>query len=252
MARFDYRQTDLPAAPPGLTGPAAWFAVRPQLPYLIPFFAYVLFFLPPAISPSLEPLWKQLHPLLYLAKTLTTAALLWYFWPFYTRIRWTHLPLGVALGLFGTVLWIASTFFAQHLGLAKPPAASKLYNPDVELQQHWQRLIFLCIRVAGPALVVPVMEELFFRDFVMRAFIRGAHFEDVPIGSFTWLSLLGMSALFAINHGTGMLLPGFLYGLMQGILLIRTKSLGACIVTHGITNWTLYLYVIYTGQWQFM
>ena len=29
----------------------------------------------------------------------------------------------------------------------------------------------------------------------------------------------------------------------MGVLLIRTKSLGACIVAHGVTNFTLYLYV---------
>jgi membrane protease YdiL (CAAX protease family) len=38
----------------------------------------------------------------------------------------------------------------------------------------------------------------------------------------------------------------------MGLLLIRTRSLGACILAHALTNLTLYLYVIYTGDWQFM
>ena len=47
-------------------------------------------------------------------------------------------------------------------------------------------------------------------------------------------------------------MSGVVYGLLMGVLVIRTKSLGACIVAHGVTNFTLYLYVIYTGDWQFM
>ncbi len=252
MAKFDYRAVDVGVAGTAAREGAGWLAERPQWPYLIPFFAYVLFFLPPVFGPGVEAVWKNWFPVLYLAKTLTAAGLLWYFWPYYTRVRWTHLPLGVVLGIFGTVMWIGATFFAQRIGIARPAGDAEIYNPDLMLGVGWQRVAFLCIRVAGPALVVPVMEELFFRDFVMRAFIRGGHFEDVAVGTFSWLSLLGMSVLFAVNHGMNMLLPGFLYGLMQGILLIRTKSLGACIVAHGLTNWTLYLWVIWTGRWGFM
>jgi CAAX prenyl protease-like protein len=123
------------------------------------------------------------------------------------------------------------------------------------LPQQWQRWAYLCIRVAGPTLVVPVMEELFFRDWLMRILVGGVAFEEVPIGKFTWTSLIVMSLFFGINHGmppSGPFVAGVVYGLLMGILVIRTKSLGSCIVAHAITNWTLYLYVIYAGDWQFM
>jgi CAAX prenyl protease-like protein len=74
----------------------------------------------------------------------------------------------------------------------------------------------------------------------------------VPVGTFTWGSLLGMSVFFGINHGPAFFFAGLVYGLLMGVLLIRTKSLGACIVAHGVTNFTLYLWVIYYGAWQFM
>jgi membrane protease YdiL (CAAX protease family) len=60
-----------------------------------------------------------------------------------------------------------------------------------------------------------------------------------------------MALLFGLNHGS-MWPAGILYGLLMGLLLIRTRSLGACILAHALTNLTLYLYVIYTGDWQFM
>jgi CAAX prenyl protease-like protein len=118
------------------------------------------------------------------------------------------------------------------------------------------RVVFLVIRVAGPTLVVPVMEELFYRDFLMRAFIGGSRFEDVEPGTFvrgdwkSWLSVVGTAAVFTASHIQRP--SAFLWGLMMGTLMVRTKSLGACIVAHAVTNLVLYLWVIWSGDWQFM
>jgi uncharacterized protein len=243
-------------SPPG--GAPGLFAARPHLPYLLPFLAYLLVMLPGSL-PTLAgidfaKLWFNYLPFVYFTKTLLAAILLIALWKYYTPIRWqlSHLPLGLLIGLLGTVLWIASTYAAQALGLSQPPAPATLYNPDHMLPIDWQRWLFLFIRVAGPTLVVPIMEELFFRDFLMRALVAGIHFDDIPVGTFSWLSLLVMSAAFAFNHGPMMLVPGFLYGLLMGLLVIRTKSLAPAIIAHGMTNFSLYLYCIYTGDWQFM
>ena len=120
------------------------------------------------------------------------------------------------------------------------------------LPTPFARWAFLSIRVAGPTLVVPVMEELVFRDFLMRFLIQGVRFDSIPVGTFSWTALLATSLLFGFNHGFNFFIPGFLYGLLMALLLFRTKSLGACITAHGVTNWSLYLYCIYTADWQFM
>jgi uncharacterized protein len=251
MPRFDYRHGGAAVSPPS-SATSDVFAARPHLPYVLPFFAYLLLMLPTSLGHFAGVDWESLLPFFYPLRNLAAAVLLWYFWPYYTRMYWGKLRLGVLVGLFGTVLWIASAYACQYLGFAPRPDFSQHYLPDQLLAPGWPLLSYLCLRVIGPTLVVPVMEELFFRDFVQRALIRGAHFQDIPIGTFTWTSLLGMSVFFGLNHGLEFFIPGVLYGLLMGILLIRTKSLGACIVAHGITNWTLYLYVIYTGDWQFM
>ena len=226
------------------------------MPYLIPFFAYVALMAPGgmfghAFGLDWEALWKQYHPLIYAMENLLAAFFLWAFWNHYTRIRWTHLPLGVIVGLFGTLLWIGIEYFDQHIGFSKVPDPATFYNPDVMLPVAWHRWAYLAIRVAFPSLVVPFMVELFFRDFLMRALVRGARFQDVPVGTFTWFSFIGMALAFGVNHAAQWP-EGIAYGLLMGALLVRTKSLGACIVAHGVTNCTLYLYVIYSGDWQFM
>ena len=253
MARFDYRQIDDPPVAPGNRW-QQWLRERPQMPYILPFFVFVLVMLPGAFGNvgglDWEKLWKDWLPVLYPLKTILAALLLWYFWPWYTRIFWGKLGLGAIFGLVGTVLWIGTELLCQKIGISVKPDPSALYNPDV-LGGGWKEGLFLCVRVAGPSLVVPVMEELFFRDFLMRSLVGGVRFEEVPVGKFTWLSLLGMSLLFGVNHGR-MFVAGVIFGLLMGVLVIRTKSLGACIVAHGVTNCTLYLYVIFTGNWQFM
>jgi len=93
------------------------------------------------------------------------------------------------------------------------------------------------------------MEELFWRDFLWRALIRGSRFQEVAVGTFSWVSLLVVSAIFGAEHHQWV--AGVGYGLLMGGLLLRTKSLGACIVAHGVTNLTLGLYVICTADWQF-
>jgi len=100
----------------------------------------------------------------------------------------------------------------------------------------------------GASVVVAVMEEVFWRGFLLR-WIVNQDFRKVPIGAFTWPSFLVTSALFAVEH------PRWLVGLMAGVaynlLLYRTRSLYACIVAHGVTNLVLALWVLHTGRWSF-
>lgn len=251
MAKYDYRNAgDADIQPPSRQ---PW----PETPYILPFIAFLLVMLPGSFDGTgLKDFWKLYTPFFYSLKTAAAAVLLWYFWPCYTRIRWTRLWLGVIFGIVGTFLWIGTELAARKFGIAVPPHDADIYNPDKELGGGWREALFLCIRIVGPSLVVPVMEELFFRDFLMRSVIawgRRISFQEIPVGAFSWASLLVMSALFGLNHGINRwFFAGFVYGILMGILLIRTKSLGACIVAHGVTNLTLYLYVVYSGDWQWM
>ncbi|MEI8195601.1 MAG: CAAX prenyl protease-related protein [Phycisphaerae bacterium] len=247
-----------------------WLTERPQLPYLLPFLVFVIIgFVPSKFGHAggidWQKLWFTYLPVVYASKTAVGAILLILWWKYYTPIRWRNLGLGALVGLVGVPLWIGLEYLSQRVGYGQPPSSTDpyaIYNPLVQIPDANWRALFYLIRVGGPTLVVPIMEELFFRDFIMRFLVRGARFQDVEVGafdrhnSFSWFSLLGMSVLFAINHIQQP--SGLAYGLLMGVLLIRTKSLGACIVAHGVTNLVLYVFVIYQGTmgnnwyWQFM
>lgn len=107
----------------------------------------------------------------------------------------------------------------------------------------------LTLRTLRAVLIVPIVEELFWRAWLMR-WIINTDFQKVPLGTYTPQSMWLTALLFASEHG-----PYWEVGLIAGLLynwwMIRTKSLGDCILAHAITNGLLCGYVLMTGKWEY-
>ncbi len=108
---------------------------------------------------------------------------------------------------------------------------------------------FIAVRILSSILLVPVLEELFWRGWLMRWIIR-KDFGDVPLGTYTAASFWVTALLFASEHG-----PYWDVGLAAGIAyngwLVRTRSLADCILAHGVTNTCLAVYVLVFSRWQY-
>jgi uncharacterized protein len=108
---------------------------------------------------------------------------------------------------------------------------------------------FIVTRVLESALLVPVLEELFWRGWLMRWLIR-PDFETVPLGRYTALSFWGVALLFAAEHG-----PYWEVGLIAGVAynwwIVRTRNLADCILAHAVTNGLLAGYVLLLDRWQY-
>jgi CAAX prenyl protease-like protein len=96
--------------------------------------------------------------------------------------------------------------------------------------------------------LVPLIEELFWRSFLMR-WIIDQEFTRVPVGKVTPLAAGVTAVLFASAHPEW--LPALLTGLAWAWLLAWSKSLSACVVSHMTTNLALGIYVLSTGAWRF-
>jgi CAAX prenyl protease-like protein len=87
------------------------------------------------------------------------------------------------------------------------------------------------------------------RGWLMRWLIRG-DFQSVPLGAYTRSSFWITALLFASEHG-----PFWEVGLAAGVAynwwMVRTKSLGDCIVAHAVTNAVLSAYVVFTDRWEY-
>jgi CAAX prenyl protease-like protein len=108
---------------------------------------------------------------------------------------------------------------------------------------------FIAVRVLESAILVPILEELFWRGWLMRWVIR-SDFESVPIGKYTALSFWAVALLFASEHG-----PYWEVGLIAGAAynwwVVRTRNLADCMLAHAVTNALLAGYVLVFNQWQY-
>jgi uncharacterized protein len=108
---------------------------------------------------------------------------------------------------------------------------------------------FLFVRAAGSTLVVPVIEELFWRAWLMRWLID-RDIEAVPLGTYAPAAFWLTAILFASEHG-----PFWDVGLAAGVVynwwMVRRKSLADCILAHAVTNGVLAAYVVFGGHWQY-
>src|SRR4030095_7486633 len=109
---------------------------------------------------------------------------------------------------------------------------------------------FVAVRIVGAVLVVPVMEELFWRDYLWRQVLAPNDFKLAAGGGGSWTPFLIVAGAFAFVHGNWWL-TSIVWALMVGALLVYTKSLGACIIAHSVTNLLLALYVLWRKEWAF-
>lgn len=182
---------------------------------------------------------------LYPVRIALVVGILYSFRRHYRELRWADLRAPsatlatVGIGLVVFAFWISLDGWA-----IRGESASTGYNPFTappELQ-----LPLLLVRVAGAVLVVPVMEELFWRSLLIR-YIINPDFGRVAVGQFSWASFLITVVLFGLEHH--LVVAGMVAGIFYNLLLYRTRSLSQCVLGHGITNAALAIYVAMSGRW---
>jgi CAAX prenyl protease-like protein len=107
----------------------------------------------------------------------------------------------------------------------------------------------LALRTVRAALLVPIVEELFWRAWLMRWLIS-PNFEKVPMGAYQAASFWLCAVLFASEHGAYWDV-GLAAGVIYNWWMVRTRSLGDLILTHAVTNACLSAYVIAAGKWEY-
>ncbi len=182
---------------------------------------------------------------LYLLKTVVGAWLIWEMRPFVQEMRWkvSWEALVVGVGIF--VIWVGLD------GLY--PRMSELgagWNPGERFGKGSAvALFYVAVRILGSSLVVPPLEEVFYRSFLYRILVR-TKFQEMPLGQFHGLSFVVTSILFGVMHPDRWL-AGIICGLACQWLVIRKNRLGDAMTAHAITNFLLAVWVIWRGAWIF-
>lgn len=212
----------------------------PTLARVVPFFIFVGLTACQGLFGEAGKYW------IYVGKSIVGFWLIWQILPVVREIRVTVSPEAILVGIGICVIWVAmDPYYFKPFDFK-----GNYWNPHQQFGQGsalaW---FFIVSRTLFSAIVVPPIEEMFYRSFMYRYIIK-EDFEKVSLKTFHWLSFLITSIVFGIVH-QNQWLAGIICGAAYQWLVLRRGHLGDAITAHGITNLLLGIWVAYKGAWQF-
>ena len=213
---------------------------------VIPFAVFMLLLQLRGMAPAdgawgIDPRW------IYGLTVLVVGALLVLWWRDYGELSaqlwpsWREAGLAVGVGLLVFAVWIQLD--APWMQLAPPTA---MFIPlDAQGGLIWP---LVAVRWLGAALLVPVMEELFWRSFLMRWF-QSETFEGVAPQHVGLRAIVLSTFVFMLAHT--LWLAAIVAGLAYAWLYQRTGKLWVPVIAHAVTNGALGIWVVGTGNWAF-
>ena len=181
---------------------------------------------------------------IYPTQTILCGGLLLWFRREYSFQRLTQPIFVVAIAVVVFLLWISPQAF---FGFAAREAG---FNPAIfsaDPLLYWTEIVLRFVRLV---VVVPFMEEIFWRGFLLR-YLIDEEFDRVPFGRFSWLSFVAVTLAFGFSHSKADWAAAVLTGAIYNGVAYRTKSLSSCILTHALTNLLLGLWIMKMEQWGF-
>jgi CAAX prenyl protease-like protein len=227
------------------TTPRSWtepITKSRTVPYVAPFVTY-------AVVMEMERILRVPLSIGYPLRILSATCVIWLVSrPVLPRTTMQILG-SVSLGAAVFLIWISPDvlFGYRHSWLFENPITGVALSSAPESLKT--NTVFTSCRFFGCAVVVPIIEELFWRGWLMRWLIK-QKFELVPLGTYAPRAFWIVAVFFASEHG-----PYWEVGLVAGIAynwwMIRTKSLADCMVAHSVTNALLSIYVLVGDHWEY-
>ena len=98
------------------------------------------------------------------------------------------------------------------------------------------------IRIIQAVLIAPIFEEIFFRGFLLRAFLKNYNLISALILSSTLFTLVHVDTSFSLAHLES-LLEKMVFSIIIGWIFYRTNSISLAIILHAISN--LFISLVY-------
>ena len=215
---------------------------HPAAPYVAPFAVFVAFL----VTGDVLGLGEWEFPF----RAAVMAAVLWVFSRSVIDLRAPHAIASAAAGIAVFLLWVAPDLIFpgyRHHWLWSNAVTGQVASSLPE-GFHMSNFV-LVFRTLRAVVIVPIVEELFWRGWLLRWLIDN-DFRRVPLGAWSASSFVITTLLFASEHGPYWDV-GLLAGAAYNLWIVRTKSLGDCILAHAVTNGLLSAYVIAGGKWEY-
>lgn len=178
----------------------------------------------------------------------------WRSYEFNWSLKWSLI--GVVFGAVGIGFWILPTALYDWLGMEGQTEGWKKWLGLAERREgfdpgkffgegtatYWLALVMRFIRAV---VVVALVEEIFWRSFMMRLVLDwdGKYWRK-PFGQASWLSFSVVTGLFVLAHAPVDYAGGLIYGSLTYLLCVWSKNLGACVVMHAVANLLMGLYAV--------
>jgi len=159
--------------------------------------------------------------------------------------------MSILLGLAVFAIWIGPDVIAPAWRMSflfnNPVTGHPAGNTPLALKND---PMFLFFRIAISVIAVPILEEMFWRGWLMRWLIDGDDFRRVPLGKYAPMAFWVTALLFAAEHGSFWDV-GLVTGAIYNWWMVRTRNIQDCIIAHAVTNAALAAWVVAAGQWQY-
>lgn len=220
---------------------------RPDLVMVAPYMAYLLFMMVGGKFPEAYLPWG------IALRGVGGFTVFWLFRKHLPALGKPHLGLAIVMGVLCAAGWVAGQKLFDAVGLGGRfflfPGVPEADDPRVGISavSWWSQAV---LRIGVASVTVPIVEELFWRGFLLRALIDWHRFEKVPLGTFTWVSFLGTSLLSMLQHPDNWAISVLCWFAFNALMYWK-KSLLFLMIVHGVTNLALYVYVIAWEDWLF-
>lgn len=213
------------------------------VPFIAPFLTFIAFLAVERVLPVSPDLLYPLRLAVVGAVLLTISRRV-------IPLRSSHWPGSILIGILVFAIWIGPDVLWPAYRTHWPFDNPITRGSGGSLPEHLRsNAAFLTLRVTGSVLLVPILEELFWRGWLLRWLVH-EDFRKVPIGTYYASAFWIVAVMFASEHGAYWDV-GFLAGVIYNWWVIRTKSLADCILAHAVTNACLASYVLLYHQWQY-
>ena len=217
----------------------------PLLARVLPFVVFL------ALTSCQGSLGTESHFWVYLAKCVVGVWLIRVTWPLVSEMRWVISFEALLAGTLVFILWVALD--VPYIKFSQPDDSWNLQKQFAAAPvMVW---VFAGVRIAGSTLLVPMLEEVFYRSFLYR-YILAPNWMFTAHSSFAVKPFLITSIVFGFTHQHW--LAGIACGMIYQLLVIRTNRIGDAITAHAVTNLLLGVWVITQGfgyaekpQWHF-
>ncbi len=178
---------------------------------------------------------------LYPWRIIAAAAVLWHFRGVYRGWDWSFGWQGAVMGAAVFAIWIV-------LEPSMNGGAKSVLETALAALPAGQKALWLAFRVAGSIIIIPWVEELAFRGYLLRR-LAGQHFDTLAPPRFTWGSFILSSLAFGLLHTRW--LAGTLAGMIYALAFYRRGKLGDAITAHMVSNGLIALSVLAGDRWSF-